>query len=150
MQSILVLLSTSRNSHFNKDSTIHRVDRSYIALLRRLIRNEVMRKFLTTVARKGGIKMLLAFVRKAGFIFGGSCRATLDQCIISSLSVATFISSINPREVIKLNDPRSLSIIPLVSAYLFRHPSMKMKASPDTCYISITIYKNICCIQVFV
>lgn len=49
--------------------------------------------------------MLLAFVRKAGFIFGGSCRATLDQCIISSLNVATFISSINPREVIKLNDP---------------------------------------------
>jgi len=43
-------------------------------------------------------------------------------------SAAAFISSINPREVIKLNDPRSPSIIRLVSAYLFRRPSTRTKA----------------------
>lgn len=49
------------------------------ALLRRLIRSEIMRKFLTTIVRKRGIKILPAFVRKAGFIFGGSCRATFGH-----------------------------------------------------------------------
>lgn len=68
-----------------------------------------MWKFLTTPMRGGErIEMLPAFVKKAGFIFGGFCRATLGHGIISSTSAATFISSINPREVIKLNDPRSL------------------------------------------
>lgn len=38
----------------------------------------MVKKFLTTAAR-GGEGTLPAFVRKAGFIFGGFCRATLGH-----------------------------------------------------------------------
>lgn len=46
------------------------------------------------------------------YIFGwrgeSETRLSATLSIISSTSVATFISAINPRQVIKLNDPRSL------------------------------------------
>ena len=54
----------------------------------------------------------VARVHEYDLYLGGGARvearlsATLS--IISSTSVATFISAINPRQVIKLNDPRSL------------------------------------------